>query len=589
MSIDKIIIENFKIFEGQHVFDLKDLNIFTGPNNSGKSTLIKAISLFSKGLERGDFPNIDLIDNKAGDFRNLVNNKTTSDSFKIGFFIELGKNNKPFKVLYEFKDGNTGYQTAGSAQFANFEILNLKDEFIFGAYTADGFVVTTDNIEYEPDEETKTIGGDYPFLSPMDGNNPAELFLKVNLSFLEELIGEFTDFDFTHLIRHFQLLAGKHNNWWAECFNEWDYSTQGLNELTLTDLIKDLFDENFCNLGDYEIKKTLLFGGEDIEKVREDYQVLIEKTNYGEFLNDVLYPIFGAIDTRLNVFRRKNFAHIAFQNFDDQLVINDPTKKYLTTLYPIRNDSIGFNVFTRDALKIFDIDGYILLKSHLNTAIEVDLVTELDITDLRNKEKAALDPKNIHSFGNMTWVTDSENDSKNYQERYKSNPTQNIADMGKGTANLIGLILKTYSVLHEYKKEIASDKNRNKTIKEEKDLKKPKLILIEEPEAFLHPNWQSKLADFFLFCFDFRKKYDVRFLVETHSVYLIQKLQYLVAKQKIESENLNILYFNPDTEKEKFFKMEIRKDGIFKNKFGPGFYDETARLTIDILNSQNPN
>ncbi|PJB59244.1 MAG: hypothetical protein CO098_04400, partial [Bacteroidetes bacterium CG_4_9_14_3_um_filter_41_19] len=116
-----------------------------------------------------------------------------------------------------------------------------------------------------------------------------------------------------------------------------------------------------------------------------------------------------------------------------------------------------------------------------------------------------------------------------------------------------------------------------------------KLILIEEPEAFLHPNWQSKLADFFLHCMDFSKRYDVRFLIETHSVYLIQKLQYLVAKQSLEAENLNILYFNPDTEKEKFFKMEIRKDGIFKNKFGTGFYDETARLTVDILNSQNNN
>jgi len=89
MSVDKIIIENFKIFEGQHIFDLKDLNIFTGANNSGKSTLFKALSMFSSGLEKGDFPNLDLFTNIAGEFKDLVNRNSNGDSFKIGFFMSL--------------------------------------------------------------------------------------------------------------------------------------------------------------------------------------------------------------------------------------------------------------------------------------------------------------------------------------------------------------------------------------------------------------------------------------------------------------------------------------------------------------------
>ena len=51
MSVNKIIIEDFKIFEGQHIFDLKNLNVFTGANNSGKSTLFKAISWYNKYLD----------------------------------------------------------------------------------------------------------------------------------------------------------------------------------------------------------------------------------------------------------------------------------------------------------------------------------------------------------------------------------------------------------------------------------------------------------------------------------------------------------------------------------------------------------
>jgi len=113
-----------------------------------------------------------------------------------------------------------------------------------------------------------------------------------------------------------------------------------------------------------------------------------------------------------------------------------------------------------------------------------------------------------------------------------------------------------------------------------------KTILIEEPEAFLHPNWQSRLVDFFFYCL---KEYDVQFIVETHSVYLIQRLQFLVAKGEFDPEHATILYFNPNDKDEKFYRLNIRKDGILRESFGTGFYDETANLTADILNAQNIN
>ncbi|MFH1001495.1 MAG: DUF3696 domain-containing protein [Bacteroidota bacterium] len=120
-----------------------------------------------------------------------------------------------------------------------------------------------------------------------------------------------------------------------------------------------------------------------------------------------------------------------------------------------------------------------------------------------------------------------------------------------------------------------------------------KLILVEEPEAFLHPDWQSKLADFFVYCMKYNVKNDVKFLIETHSEYLIRKLQYLTAKKEIKPEDSVIYYFNtpdniPNGEKH-VREMTIRDDGMMDDDFGEGFFDESTRLTIDLLNLQNKN
>ena len=117
-----------------------------------------------------------------------------------------------------------------------------------------------------------------------------------------------------------------------------------------------------------------------------------------------------------------------------------------------------------------------------------------------------------------------------------------------------------------------------------------KTVLIEEPEVFLHPNWQSKLADFFAFC---TKQTDIKFIIETHSEYFIRKFQYLIAKKVVNPKGLAIYYFySPKSipEGEKRIKtLTIRNDGMMDEDFGDGFFDEATRLTIDLLKIQNYN
>lgn len=112
----------------------------------------------------------------------------------------------------------------------------------------------------------------------------------------------------------------------------------------------------------------------------------------------------------------------------------------------------------------------------------------------------------------------------------------------------------------------------------------PCTIAIEEPEIHLHPKYQSLLADMLV---DAYKNYNIHFMVETHSEYLIRKLQLLVAKEEVGGEDVSILYVNSpeDVREENEFvrSITICKDGYLEGDFGPGFYDEAIKLSRQLI------
>ncbi|MBX3240723.1 MAG: AAA family ATPase [Chitinophagaceae bacterium] len=115
-----------------------------------------------------------------------------------------------------------------------------------------------------------------------------------------------------------------------------------------------------------------------------------------------------------------------------------------------------------------------------------------------------------------------------------------------------------------------------------------KLVLIEEPETNLHPALQSKLADMFM---DAVKVFNIRFVIETHSEYLVRKLQYLTGKGDIKPENTVIYYFYPPTEvppgEKQVKKINIRQDGGLTDDFGTGFFDEATNWKFELLALKN--
>jgi predicted ATPase len=127
----------------------------------------------------------------------------------------------------------------------------------------------------------------------------------------------------------------------------------------------------------------------------------------------------------------------------------------------------------------------------------------------------------------------------------------NILDVGVGTSQLLPIIIES----------VNSEDGST--------------LIIEEPETHIHPNAQSKLADLIVDC---AEKQEKRFIIETHSIFLITQLQILVAQGKIAADDVKVYYFLQDQDGSRVMDMKLTRRGQFQEDWPSGFFDIHYKL-----------
>jgi hypothetical protein len=160
----------------------------------------------------------------------------------------------------------------------------------------------------------------------------------------------------------------------------------------------------------------------------------------------------------------------------------------------------------------------------------------------------------------------------------------NIAHLGTGHYYLILLYLKLLETLESqiyFNRNDSSKMEFNeKSIVRTVGCSQKEILVLVEPESFLHPNAQVQLANLILF---FVSK-GLRVLIETHSEHFIRAIQLAVAKKEISKSNLNVYYFEND-KGTSIRSIRIDENGFLLDKFGEGFIDETPRLIQEFFKS----
>ena len=150
-----------------------------------------------------------------------------------------------------------------------------------------------------------------------------------------------------------------------------------------------------------------------------------------------------------------------------------------------------------------------------------------------------------------------------------------LADKGMGSIQMMILLLRLATILYKYKPQSTTD-SRNWF---------SPVIVIEEPEQNLHPKMQSYLADLFYYLASCE---NCKFLIETHSEYLVRKSQVIVSDENFtdevelnENNKFKVYYLPSDGSAP--YGMQYTLSGRFTNKFGEGFFDEAGKANLVTL------
>lgn len=524
----KFTINNFRIFDKPHTFELAPITILTGPNNSGKSSLVKALLLLNNNKSNGlirPFLNFEDVDSKLYNVKNIFNNQSKYLVYSFEIYNDLLKKNLQYNLSYE----NDGF-------LRNFSITYRNKHLI--SYDYSDYLNSVNSVNLDLELLLKLVGIQSGFFdiifsdSELSIPNKKEYYLEIekrNIVEFRKLIEKETNPDKNPYF--YELFLKQKDNFESlgdiDCFDT-------IYEINNTLIEKSL--EILKNNISQEIRKSVSFDFELVEtkKVNELKQII---SNF----------IFIKLDSTLfwlefedvSIKRSNSIRNINLKN--ETTLFNRLLKRYLLYTHP--HESIFHLEWFDKWLSRFGIGEFMTIE-HFN-----------------------------HEIGNVFIHQDREN-------------KQELSALGSGVVQI--LIMLLLPLLDKEKIErFWPNVKKTKELEKEKDVY---FIYLEEPESNLHPNWQSLLMELIT---EINQKFGIRFILETHSEYMIRKLQSLVAKKNITNDEVKIYYFNSDKyvtqEEPKIKEMILREDGILANSFGPGFFDESVKLTVELLKIENYN
>lgn len=620
LNIKRLMLGNYRLFSKSSDISLPPLTILAGPNNSGKSSIAGSLAMM-KNLDVNKLPFRIRFDNQSesGGFETLKSKKSGSENINVGYEIYnniLGENIKvdltlikggnfdatvkKYKVshatgvIFDFEFAENRIVTRIGTEYLYRKLVDIcekKSEFSelernfrrihsssghlhedklnketgVGIFHVDGKIKRKNLNDFLKDQAVSA--DDYERLSYFYGNhrdlrecNEKHLIIKAR-----KIVSDFT---FKEILFNNKLLQ-----------KILEIPVDSLDEPALMALIRTDFPELFDCL-------ILISDSRLITKIVS----LLKSKPYTEWENEYLNCDIAT--TRL---MKGNDAEREFSNaIEHHLQARFEISRFFRAITELSTTREGFQQSYSSFINFKALSFFITL---VGEKILLDLRTDIEKTVIMDQqfkiEGPGVDFSNpLHElFRNYSLIRRKDTFFKKWISKFgvcddisidvpvegmgyfpsiiKDNKSFPLNNESTGIIKLIGTILnlctsRQYCNLRDY-----SDELRNY----------PLTVILEQPENGFHPSWQSKIADMLV---DACNHFGLHFIIETHSEYIINKLQYLVASGKIDRNDIIIYHFDtagtsPVTE------ISLDKNGNLSREIPSSFIDEEDRRAMGMF------
>lgn len=565
-------IKNFKSFKGEHWFNLKNITFLIGKNSSGKSSFVNALRISQFHPFKDDF------DSDLGLKENWINNTVKNESveFSSPIHINYDKLNRKFHHLVSYyPKPNFKLNILGSVFFKYYKDDNEITEFTEHDFNSEEFWPTTNSLYDSINKSYLTSENFYSYYDELK-----KRFFRLNKA-IDDLCS-------------YRIKNSEERELWV---NEKQEIEKLVNEDLKIDIFGDFQDELFdkqkkypygtiINLIDYILNN---YDNEILKTSSIDFNQYLNKSNDKGILNlenrnmyikDISFQFINlpVLKELLNNILKEDKVFVS-QNSDRRLDTLFQ-KFHISNIFYNNHNAQPNETYVDRTDRFFGNKDIYSLISNKKSDFDFDTVY---IKNYNSDKKFLLKLEFINKYLNIF----------NIGEELIFEKTQT-----KGKTEIIPYILK-----NNEKKEIFTYFGYGVQILIpllfEILINDSPILLIEEPESNLHPALQSKLADFFV---EIATKFNKQLVIETHSEYIIRRMQYLVANTnfgkndvlpKIKSENANIYYFNDPSKLEKqsdyTYEINFKNDGGLSKPFGPGFFDVTDDIAYELFMLKNKN
>lgn len=546
-------LENFRLFKERTLFDLAPITILTGINNSGKSSLIKSLQLMQSSIQNtGDIDELAFSKGRhnLGHYGLAINEDSESGKMTFTFDLSLPNFAEDCSVDLVYQSKLKDIESA--------RLQNLK------IYSNQGLTIL--QIEKEFDEEGKEINiirTDLMGLIKKIHPQYDEEYFEQQRKTREDLNNpsKFKEIFSVKSIKNAESIQGDIFNWFYQNnLNKmyWDHEDWTSEEsVFLYDSRPELSQEICHRLKTHGIR------------VIQDY-----------FVVDSIMDMLKQAGDSIRRFLQSNWRQLTQENEDPDFseILILLTESFFSGRIPralneVKDKIGGFNSLSSvranserlyfNNSEIVDINQLLIDFSKTDLTWNKPILEFIERSLKRYDIGDKIEVNRIQGIASEIFVT-------------RNGKKKLLADMGFGYTQLIPIILK-----------IALQAKANYTHRTW-DPFEGSTFLLEEPESNLHPSYQSKLAELII---DASRSFNIQFIIETHSEYMIRNFQYLTAIKTIPANATKIYYFNhPESEDfkvEPYRHIQILEDGRLSNEFGEGFFDEIPRLLAFLYNSNS--